>query len=1654
MARSGSSESDIGTSHDLSPELVVIVKKLSKRDSITKVRALEEFEAYLRANEGYVLGILDTWDRLFGKLALDVDRRVRLATQSAHQWIVTVAKRKIAPYLKSMVGPWLACFFDPSKDVARTATSTFSSAFPPEKRKEVLVFCQKSIIDYAGEMILDKTPETLSDPRDVTKEEMDAKFARVIIESFHILAYLFSEIDVADRAKLKVDYDALLDNEKLWKYAGDENPYIRKAVYNFLKVTLTKWPEMIEPRLSLVRKYFLNKAFAEANPVTHPELWDSLLVLTNEFPQVWLSTEKKQLFPKLLNALRNGLNGSVAIAYPSMLALFANLPNEVIKDYQVYVDLFTSFWAGGANEHIDQSNAAVFVNAFAECVVYMAATVSKRIDSDEVTNKVRTHLIEEDFGKVIKCYFATATADRFAQKLDPSSACVVISINLISLSSVQSLKDQFSRLWSAIESIAMSSVDINENSDTGLMLSQRTSYLLSSIHAACAQEDTKSDVILPLVEGLASTLVAQSVQNSLDTSLNLLTSFKHTLLKNESQTEVMFKKVQELASGLKNQQLENVPTLISFVVQFISNCDDKNTAESIWRTIIDGITFTEDTKEDDSIQLATLSSICEMASLDAAEQILHKGPLDAPILSLVQNKLCRASTSLDAAQGKQIQTIVINAVVAREGVLTPDSWQSVMTQLANLVFDGIQKITSGKPLTELESSGAYSSLMTAMTIVAAILANRECVSRIVQDKATARIVDSVFEATFITADADDDKVKQLLHEQAAVAWKHLLETTQSDNDLQQAIASRLCEHIRSALKDINNISSPADFVKRSNMILSGLCPAQSALRETIIDWLLLPVSDWHALSQGFLHQLPMDVIVFAITEPLVGAVHATPLEEDEMTRVEYDIYGLSSYGRCILYAHYLTRHLGLQLFVSDDGKAKRIEVLLELLTASQVCHKYLHSRLPLGIWERSKYETANEIAFRESHDISQNILRELVKTISSNSTTITPSLEWILSPSNSDDLSGQDSGAISSLIHAAVARAAQDQDNLFYAEVVDTICKTIFKGKSEGICDAWIDIVIKSDSSAVYYPLVIVDVIKMLSTASSPEVERFQNRLASQISSITPGQIFDDDNTSAWKSLVLLNQCISSKTPLTMPPQRLIFLLQSIRKWFDSDLASESSLYRTARVRAQYLKLLAHMASALLEVPGSHWDYMLSIIQEWLIISSVSSPVDAVLVFEALTLFSTLKDLSEENEDLLAAFADYNTPIQETIFDILIDEQSIEPSTPRLALHELLAQLLEDVPDKLVKQKSVEDELLSIVNAPSEFFQKATYKLLRTSIVEKAQDLAASLEFSHSEDNPSLVKFNPKLLEQILNPPDLTGWIEGQVTDQALHDIFGYMLSWMLLYDHFEDITFKLKSNYVHQLNENAATDNLLDFTFKLLGVGFDQSIEPFDLSKWEVDTFDILGFDLSFDFSLQLLAAHVYFRALQKTPSLVRQWWVEIRSRQLSLAVESYTSKYFSALIINREIESVIQADAKSILAEDENFTVKAMKAANEISAIYRVDDQNMEMAIRLPAMFPLRKVEVNGIQKVGVKEDRWRAWLLAVSAIIASQNGNLVDALTMFKRNVTMHFEGIEDCTICYSIVSVTDRSLPSKQCRTCKNKYHASCLYKLQFFQLSIM
>lgn len=134
--------------------------------------------------------------------------------------------------------------------------------------------------------------------------------------------------------------------------------------------------------------------------------------------------------------------------------------------------------------------------------------------------------------------------------------------------------------------------------------------------------------------------------------------------------------------------------------------------------------------------------------------------------------------------------------------LTPDGWRSVMTELATCMFAGLQSISSN----DLEASGVIDTLLTVMSITTSILADQGSVKRLVEDSTTAKIVISVFEANFVNIDTDDDKNKQQLLTDAETAWQCLLHTIEDNAELQQAIAGRLCDHIRSALMDTSNIS--------------------------------------------------------------------------------------------------------------------------------------------------------------------------------------------------------------------------------------------------------------------------------------------------------------------------------------------------------------------------------------------------------------------------------------------------------------------------------------------------------------------------------------------------------------------------------------------------------------------------------------------------------------------------------------------------------------------------------------------------------------------------------------------------------------------------------------------------------------------------------
>ena len=137
-------------------------------------------------------------------------------------------------------------------------------------------------------------------------------------------------------------------------------------------------------------------------------------------------------------------------------------------------------------------------------------------------------------------------------------------------------------------------------------------------------------------------------------------------------------------------------------------------------------------------------------------------------------------------------------------------------------------------------------------------------------------------------------------------------------------------------------------------------------------------------------------------------------------------------------------------------------------------------------------------------------------------------------------------------------------------------------------------------------------------------------------------------------------------------------------------------------------------------------------------------------------------------------------------------------------------------------------------------------------------------------------------------------------------------------------------------------------------------------------------------DREAQWLAVHLYYRALKHVPALVKSWWIESAGRQTSSAIETWTEKYMSPLAISDECDKVTEWLDSGSQQDDDGMKIKVSKGAREITASYNIDDQMMQIVIRLPGAYPLRQATVEGVSRVGVDEKKWRSWLLNTQGVI----------------------------------------------------------------------
>lgn len=556
--------------------------------------------------------------------------------------------------------------------------------------------------------------------------------------------------------------------------------------------------------------------------------------------------------------------------------------------------------------------------------------------------------------------------------------------------------------------------------------------------------------------------------------------------------------------------------------------------------------------------------------------------------------------------------------------------------------------------------------------------------------------------------------------------------------------------------------------------------------------------------------------------------------------------------------------------------------------------------------------------------------------------------------------------------------------------------------------------------------------------------DRIRNFLLAEILGVRDESKILSDGLK-WLSLSInfLNVDSDGEAEELLPPHRLGMIINTFSNWLDSSLSYDGSFIPMrallSRFFAGYLSKFGHLQTT----PEKLFELALQLLEDNL---SIISTEPKHLELRYFT-FKLLIVVNSKKELVLELWKEHEQLISEELLEILLNEDIKAIDTelrnqPVTLCHEILLRMMDNfsIPYKITSAKS--EQLYGLIKSEFIDVQRIGVKLLKEQILVSQQEFVVEFELQKlkikDENEEDLEKYDAKLPETLLSL--INARFEDYIEFEDPSKVSRYLWSWSLIFNYFEDITYSIRNSYTNVLKKSSYIESLLDFIFQQVDVNDEKilsKLNDIDLTDNKTHFFS----SESFITEMKLTLIHLYYLSLEHFGSECSMWYNSIRDRQLKLKIEKFTTKRISPLLTSQILNEVSKSVDK---LGSELMTLKVNKTTNEIKSIYAIDDQTMEMVVKIPQLYPLSKVLVEGPLRLGVKENQWKAWLLASQRVISLTNGSIIEAIELFNKNVNYHFSGFEDCAICYSILH-QDHSLPSKTCPVCSNKFHAACLYK---------
>ncbi len=759
---------------------------------------------------------------------------------------------------------------------------------------------------------------------------------------------------------------------------------------------------------------------------------------------------------------------------------------------------------------------------------------------------------------------------------------------------------------------------------------------------------------------------------------------------------------------------------------------------------------------------------------------------------------------------------------------------------------------------------------------------------------------------------------------------------------------------------------------------------------------------------------------------------SNPLEDGFLCAIkEKSNFSFEDSIKCILMARYV-----MKLLISDDSLFLKIDFQSDLIVAFQI----------IG-------EIANNFGFLGSKDESSTTVLDEMLDIKSNSLKILHNklyqvvdLKSIISLIDDNII---EDGIASQVLKSLIEQAKENSGSksAYSAMVLKGVISDFSENESG---KSFENIISKCNlRKLTKFPLLLSSLIlgfrKFLN--SSITLDRLRNYVASELIGIEEESI----TTRGLEFVTLLNLLLPASTNEGdqfggLPVNRLQMVVSKLKDFTESANAYDPGF---TALRVSLCHLFSILAQIQTNKSPNFWETALELCQSSIGLCAIEdsddeSPVSlTTLRYFVLRLFISLQKQEKQVDELNKLWEDERESLYTEILEILFVSSNNTDTHPVGLTFELLERIFESFPINFAMDDSVSSRLIPLLTSKNIIGQRIATILLHEIIPKKQEDLIVNYELraqkkhivedesgDEIEDDDEEIQISLELQSVIISP---------KTTEK-----FSYYWAWILVFDYFEGITYNMRNIYLNDLKAGGQVEIFLDNVFnyirdksriskKLSAGNFQDIIRNYSLQGTSFE-----NTEEEFD----ILCVHVLYLMLKNASSICQTWYLEIKDRQFSQFVGKFVESYISPLTIKDEIDRVKESLQNS--GNDADGEITASMALREVKLSYTIDEQLLEMTVKIPTIYPLLSVQVEGPKRVGVREALWRSWLLASQRLITSRNGNIRESLELFKKNVTLHFSGFEECAICYAILDL-DHSLPSKTCPTCSNKFHSGCLYK---------